>query len=196
MQIKSNDRVTLVGQTGSGKTYLAKRLIAPLRRVLVLDAKDELDDWNTLEFSHKTMRMIERAGEFRLRFTPAPGEQWRYEELFERAYYAGNVTVYIDELTDVVPHGTRPGVYLASLYQRGRALGIGVYASTQRPAWVPLFTLSEAQWLIVFRLRLEIDRKRMASIMGEQVLQPVRDRFGFYIAHQSWSEPRYYRRLG
>ena len=196
MQIKSNDRVTLVGQTGSGKTYLAKRLIAPLRRVLVLDAKDELDDWNTLEFSHKTMRMIERSGEFRLRFVPAPGEQWRYEELFERAYYAGNVTVYIDELTDVVPHGTRPGIYLASLYQRGRALGIGVYACTQRPAWVPLFTLSEAQWLIVFRLRLEVDRKRMASIVGEQVLQPVRDRFGFYIAHQSWSEPRYYRRLG
>ena len=193
MRVLANDRVTLVGQTGSGKTYLAKRLVAPLPRLLVMDAKDELRDWNTLDLTMRNLKALERDEPFRLRFVPAPGEQWRYEELFERAYYAGNLTIYIDELTDVVPHGARAGPYLAALYQRGRSLGVGVYAATQRPVWVPLFTLSEAQWLFIFRLRLVDDRKRLAQIVGDRALAAIPDEHGFYAAHQSWSEPRYYK---
>lgn len=195
MEIKGSDRVTLVGQTGSGKTYLAKRLVAPLERLLILDAKDELAGWNVIDLTARNVRRLDKGEPFRLRWVPGPGETWRYEEFFERAYYAGNMTVYVDELTDAVPHGTRAGPYLTSLYQRGRSLGVGLFACTQRPAWVPLVCLSEAQWLFAFRLRLEVDRRRIAELMGDQVLSPIHDPYGFFVAHQSWSSPRYYRRV-
>lgn len=195
MQIKGSERVTLVGQTGSGKTYMARRLCSGLARLLVLDAKDELTDWHTADLDRRNIRALDRGEPFRLRWVPGPGEHWRYEELFERAYYAGNMTVFIDELTDAVPHGTRAGAYLASLYQRGRSLGVGVFACTQRPAWVPLFALSEAQWLFMFRLRLENDRRRMAEMFGPRALEPIRDQHGFWVTHQTWETPRYYRRV-
>lgn len=192
MQIKTSDRVTLVGQTGSGKSFFARRLCAPIPRLLILDEKGELDDWGAQDWGPRSARKLFSDEPFRLRWVPGPGETYRYEEFFQLAYEAGNLTVYIDELTAAVPHGTRPGPYLASLYQRGRSLGVGTIACTQRPAWVPMFTLSEAQWLVMFRLRLEVDRKRMAEQMGPEVLIPIRDPHGFYISHQSWSSPRYY----
>ena len=194
-QVKASDRVTLVGQTGSGKTYLARRLCSGIARLLILDAKDELAGWGAADLTAKNLRRLDRDEPFRLRWVPAPGETWRYEELFERAYYAGNMTVYIDELTDAVPHGMRAGTYLTSLYQRGRSLGVGVFACTQRPAWVPLVCLSEAQGLFMFRLRLENDRRRMAEMIGPAALEPIRDDHGFYVTHQTWSQPRYYRRV-
>lgn len=192
LSIRSNDRVTLVGQTGSGKTYAARMLCAPLPRLLVMDTKGQLNDWNTVEWTGRRATALERDEPFRLRWIPNPGEYDLAESIFERVYYAGNMTVYIDEMTDIVPDSSGYGRWLEGLYKRGRSLGIGVYACTQRPKRVPLMMLSEATWAFCFRLKLVDDRKRMAEYMGAPVAAGVQHRHGFWISHQEWDNPRYY----
>jgi energy-coupling factor transporter ATP-binding protein EcfA2 len=197
LTLKANERVFAVGKTGSGKTYLMRRLTGPLKRLVVVDPKGTLgDDFATETWNRKGVRELMSGNPARLRF-PAPiseNPESVYEELFEQLYYAGDLVVYIDEAYGVVEN-TKGGKWLRALYTRGRELGIGVWACSQRPAWVPLFMASEADWLFVFRLQMETDRKRMSEIMGHHVLNQIRDTHGFYFMHTSWDTPRYVRQL-
>ena len=110
-------------------------------------------------------------------------------------YKARNVTLYIDETYSVVQHGGMNPA-LNALVTRGRELNIGVYFATQRPAWIPLALLSEADWFVQFRLQLEKDRKRMVELCGPEVLENPVDRYGFYLYHTDWNKPIYYNKLG
>lgn len=195
MKIKANDRLILAGKTGSGKTWLAERLLAPIARLVVIDPKATLGSWTIREPKGFDWQKFARGKPGRLRVLPPVvdnPESW-YEALFERLYSYGNLTVYIDEAYAVVPPGARPGKWLSALYTRGRERGIGVWAATQRPTWIPLFLLSEAEWLITFRLNLEDDRRRMAMISGEQVLAKIPDEHGFWLYEVAGQTPRYYR---
>jgi hypothetical protein len=119
-----------------------------------------------------------------------------YEQLFAVLYATGDLTLYIDEAYAVVPPGTRAGKWLSALYTRGRELGIGVWTSTQRPTWVPLFMLSEADWFMVFRLNLKADRERLASLVGASpgILNPIPDPHGFWLYHVNADSATYYQR--
>ncbi|MGH7745880.1 MAG: hypothetical protein ACREQ5_14035, partial [Candidatus Dormibacteria bacterium] len=48
-------------------------------------------------------------------------------------------------------------------------LGVGVWASVQRPRWVPMISLTESDLRISFYLRSREDRSRMDSVMGDGV---------------------------
>jgi hypothetical protein len=55
---------------------------------------------------------------------------------------------------------------------------------------------SEAEWSFVFTLRMESDRKKVAASLGfDQILTPIRDEHGFWVAYQTWPEPLYFRKL-
>lgn len=191
--LQSNSRVAFVGKTGSGKTYAARLLTASLPRLIVFDPKGTLyEGWNLEEWNDRTAKQLEKGKPVRLR-VPAPIDN-RWEPYFETCYYAGDCTVYIDELYGVLD-GSRPGDYLRALYTRGRELNIGVWAATQRPSWVPLFALSEADWIFLFRLQMAVDRKRMAEIMGETAQRRELKNHEVLVYHQSWERPRYYDRV-
>lgn len=195
MNIKANDRLLLAGKTGSGKTWLAERLLSSVARLIVIDPKVTLRDWELTEPRSTDWSKFSRGANGRFRILPPVVDDpvaW-YEELFERIYGYGNVTLYIDEAYAVVPPGARPGKWLSALYTRGRERGIGVWAATQRPAWIPLFLLSEADWLIIFRLNLAEDRKRISSVAGERVLARIPDQHGFWLYHVEDETPQYYR---
>lgn len=185
VKIKASERVLIAGKTGSGKTWLARRLLARIPRLVVIDPKSTLADWNLKEPSDRDWNKFDRGeyGRYRIQ-SPVTSdlESW-YDDLFGYLYECGELTIYIDEAYAVTPPGQKPGKWLSACYTRGREKGIGVWSSTQRPAWIPLFMLSEADWFLVFRLSLEQDRKRIAALAGDSVMAPIPDPHGLWRYH-------------
>lgn len=192
--LRANERLFVCGKTGTGKTYLMRHLTQRIKRLIVLDGKGTLGSWGLEPWDRDTRRALKAGEELRARViynalgTP-PIDFW--ESVLDTVFEAGNVTVYVDEMYLIVEAGTRAPAILTALYTQGRELGIGMWAGTQRPAWIPLVCMSEAEHFFMFRLNMEEDRKRMSAFMGERVLQPVQDEHGFYYARDSWDAPVY-----
>lgn len=194
MPLRGSDRVAFVGKTGSGKTYAARLLLAHSQRLVVCDPKGTLrGKWGLAEWSAKTRRALANGKPVRVRIPAAIGDIAHWEKLFALCMQAGNVTVYIDEVYGVLDAGNRPGAYLTALYTRGRELGIGVWAATQRPSWIPLFVLSEAEWFLAFRLQLEADAKRVGSLIGvdADALTSLKGH-SFYLYNSEWEQAELY----
>jgi len=193
--IQPNDRLLLAGKTGSGKTWFARQMLAGLTRLVVIDPKMLLgDDWNIQQPNRLDWLSLQRGNRGRFHIIPPIIDNlplW-YEELFAQLYRIGDLTIYIDETYAVSPPGSKPGKWLTALYTRGRELGIGVWAATQRPAWIPLFFSSEADWLAMFRLNLEVDRDRLSGIAGQSVLGRIPDLHGFWLYHVGDDNAVYY----
>jgi len=201
--LRSDERVAFVGKTGSGKTFMARYLTAGLTRFVAFDPKGTIGlaganratTWNVEDWSPTGVKQLMAKGNkpARLR-VPGPGpddDPFGYWIPFLRAIFdMGNVTLYIDEMYAVNKPGGLPSPELMALYTRGRELGIGVYAATQRPTLVPLVMLSECEWLFTFRLLLEQDRKRMAEICGPVVMNPIRTEHGYYLYNTAWDVPK------
>lgn len=171
--IHPDQRVTFVGRTGAGKTYLARSLLSNVDRLFVLDAKGTLNvpDWNLEPYDETTDEEIGNP-DFTFRYRiPAPLDgDW--EPYLWQAYYARNCTVYIDEVYGV-ESGTKPSKAMQACITRGRELGVGVWCSTQRPSYIPLIILSEADWIFEFQLRIEEDKKRIASMIGRMAMKQL-----------------------
>jgi energy-coupling factor transporter ATP-binding protein EcfA2 len=196
--IKSNDRVFIAGQTGSGKTTAARHLLRLADRLIVIDPKYELGgpEWNLVDSDRSNMRDLENGKAARLRFTPPPDmPEDFYKSIFLFAQDAGNVIIYIDEMYAVFPGGTRATDPLTMIWTRGRSLGVGTWGATQRPTWVPLFSMSEAQHYFSFRLMLNEDRARMASMMGPEVEGTIKDQYGFWYRDIREPGPKYFKEL-
>ncbi len=194
LTIKAGERVLFAGKTGSGKTWLAERLLSSAPRLVVLDAKANLSSWNLREPNDLDWHKFSRGKTGRFRILPPltdKPEAW-YEELFERLYRIGDLTLYIDEAY-AVAQSARPGKWLTALYTRGRELGIGVWAATQRPTWIPLFMLSESDWFLIFRLNVERDRWRLSTIAGDEVGQLPPDEHGFWLYNTRQNQATYFK---
>lgn len=195
--IRANDRLIAVGKTGSGKTTLMKQLIDPLQRVLVLDGKGNLAHWGLTEFDDQSrIDFAEHGGKLRAVLPigePNAAEYW--DNVLRWAFEIGNLTIYIDEINGIINPGAMATPMLHAVYTRGREFGIGVWACTQRPTWIPLICLSECEHWFCFRLSLAADRERMAQFCGDEVLHPIRDRYGFWYRSIEDDQPHYYRRL-
>lgn len=194
LPILANDRVFIAGQSGSGKTFFARALLARASRLLVLDPKGLLSpeaapDWRLTDWTKAGAKRLEDGRPVRLR-VPAPLDgDW--EPYLMAAYRARNVVVYIDEAYGVVRQGKKLPPSLVALYTRGRELGIGMIAASQRPSWVPLEMMSEANKFFIFRLMLPEDRKRVAGFVGESAMGRIPDRHGFLTYSIDWDYPVY-----
>jgi len=199
--IVANERVFIAGKTGSGKTTLAETLCNPLRRMVVLDSKGSLTKWRGLEQwdDPDVQARFEDGENVRMHaMSPldvdiSPTDYWN--SVFARCLEVGDVTIYVDELFAVAPPGQYSRNALQACYTRGRELGIGVWASTQRPSWIPLFAMSEAEHYFMFRIMLENDRKRLSAFMGPAVMEPIQDVHGFYYMRTLDDAPEYIREL-
>lgn len=198
IRIRSDERVFLCGKTGSGKTFAARHICAPLRRLVVLDPKARIDEaeWSVAPWDREA-RMLLRNGEpirALVRAPIGPGADDEWERAYREVLNAGNVTIYIDEVYGVIETG-KPSPYLTALWTRGRELGIGAVAASQRPSWIPRVLMSEAEHYFAFRLSLMDDRRTLAEIMGPEVLDPILDEHGFYYSRTEWDAPLYFQSL-
>lgn len=196
--IKHNERVFIAGKTGSGKTYLARRLLRPYRRLVVIDTKGTLGGWGLEPWDRDARRKLRRGEPIRARVLfdlvdPTEAIRDLFQDLYEIARdQAGSFVLYIDETYGVVDFGGKPDPGMTALYTRGRELGIGVWSATQRPFGVPLIMKSEAEHHFMFRLVLARDRDHMAEFMGEEVAnQVIPDDFGFFYKRIDWDEVVY-----
>jgi energy-coupling factor transporter ATP-binding protein EcfA2 len=194
LSIKTNERLYITGQTGSGKTYLAKGLLSSVNRLVVLDGKGTLGNWGLLEWNWDSKRKLRREQPARIRVLPPIGEKDLTEfwnDILYECFHIGDLLIYIDEIYSVAIPGKNPPDGLWTVYTRGRELGVGVWGVSQRPAWTPIFTMSESDVFACFRLQLEEDRKRMSAFMGPQVLEKPDDKYGFHIMRNDWEDPVY-----
>lgn len=196
------DRAAVIGRTGSGKTFLVRHLLADpqYERLIVADPKGRIDagDWGLQPWDKDTQQALDDGAPVRaLVRTPVtddPAGAW--EAVFKRVYHAENVTLYIDEGYGVLAEpGARPGMWLNAIFTRGREKDISAIVSIQRPAWVPLVMLTEADVYFIFRLNNAEDRKKVAGYTGPEVLQPPRDPYGFWVYSTAWDRPVYSRGL-
>jgi hypothetical protein len=195
--LRSNERIFLCGKTGSGKTYGAKYMLRPFPRLIVLDVKDQLQDWGLVPYDKEARRLLKAGYGIQARVVVPvgkdPAETW--DKVFLDVLEAGNCHIYIDEMYGVVPPGSKVSPLLWAIYTRGRSMGIGASSASQRPTWVPLFALSESEHFFVFRLSLADDRKRMSAFMGPEVLATIKDPHGVYYSYAAWDAPLYMPRL-
>jgi hypothetical protein len=185
MKILSNDRVFICGKTRSGKTTLLRYLASTLRRMMLLDSKGTLTDWDTVDATDKTIKQFIAGDDLRLRFVAPIGAESEYwQNACEVALLAGDTVVIVDEIYMIVEPGARPSPQFAALWTRGAEFGIGAWGSSQRPTFIPGFCISEAEHVFCFRLNKASDRARVADFAGDALLTPVPDYHGFYY----WSQ--------
>lgn len=195
--IKTSQRVFTAGKTGSGKTYLWRHMLSSVPRLVVLDGKGTLSNWGLADWEDREQRRdFGRGNPARLRVLAPAGERdlnefW--DDILWECYQTQDVLIYCDELY-AVNQPNKPALpALHAVYTRGRELNVGMISVTQRPTWIPLVVMSEADWFFCFRLQLHEDRQRIAAFMGPDVLTPPRDKFGFYYMASEDDKPRYVR---
>jgi len=196
-QIASNERVAAFGKTRSGKTWLMRDLSKNLNRFWLLDSKGTLTNWNTQDANERALDKFAAGEKMRLRFVPPlEGIADFWAGVFDTALQIGNLTLYVDEMYDVVEPGTKSPDKLRACWTRGAEFGIGAWSASQRPVFIPQFVISESEHIFVFRLPKFEDRQKIQSNWQGGDLPNVKDRHGFFYYHVESDAPIYYSQLG
>ncbi len=198
IEIQLNERVYIVGKTRSGKTFLARHLMRPVRRLVVIDPKNALKGWGLEEWSPETVKTFEEGEDIQLRVGPEPVEDIvRYwNDIFWIIFEAGDCVVYIDEAY-LLSEGQKYPQALMFIWTAGGERDIGAFSVSQRPRFIPKYLISEAEHFFVFRLLLEDDRKHVASFTHADMVNPIprEDKHGFYYMDLDSFEPKYISKL-
>lgn len=176
-----------VGATGSGKTLLAKKLIAPLKRILVIDPKHtfSMDGFKTRSRLHwwqyrKNFRVITR---------PNRGQDKELRDMVELIYNDGNATIYVDEISSLADRFPKTLETLEDIARTGREKLVSLWTAVQRPAWIPRIFMTETESFFVFNLRAEEDRDRMAGFVGDTIFQTPLNKFEFFYCRADANTP-------
>lgn len=193
MKINPDEHVFIAGRTGTGKTYLARKYLAGVENVWVLDTKG-LITWPEVPKSEltvvssiaeirnvKTPKLIFKPNPFELEFEV-------YDSFFQFAYSRDNLAVWVDEVMSVSPNPARIPFWAKAILTRGRERNVSMWSLTQRPSGISQMFMSEATHFFVFDLNLPQDRSKLAEITGagELLRLPGREARG---RHNFW----YYR---
>lgn len=154
-----------MGKTGSGKTTLARHLMSQRPYSIVLDTKGDLS-WSGFK---QTESVAEAFGQTHCILRPK--DRRSIYMFYEQAYEEGGWSVYTDEVYQI-GHGTIysfPAYFVRGL-TAGRSRGETMVTSTQRPRFLPQFTITESTHIFVFELNSKEDRKAISRLVGNDKL--------------------------
>lgn len=169
------EKLLIVGQNGSGKTGFASWVLErmPTSPTIIYDTKDE-PKFAALKKSRIVTtwdEVIEAADDGEsdfIVFRPPLADLNDPDQLdsYLLAHYEmfPQVPAYIDEAYSFHKN-SREGPGLTALFTRGRSRGITTIISSQRPARISRFCITEAQRVAAFRLTDRKDRQRLADVI-------------------------------
>ncbi len=182
-KLSGGQRLALFGRAGSGKTYLSQwMLLRSKLKWIVLDTKHDpnFDEWRPVGSLIAPSRMS-RLWQDRQHIVIRPGPEQSTPQALDHYLYElhdsfENFGILIDE-TYQVAYGPKAGPGLTGLITRGRARKQAVICGSQRPAWVPRFVFTEANYYIIMSLNIAGDRKTVYDFTGKKrVLDRVEPR--------------------
>lgn len=172
---KLSEHIGVIAPTGSGKSYIVRDLLNMKRHAIVIATKAR----------DKTLdKYIKEDGFYRISKWPPEWYQshvlfWRKAQhlgdvreqqiaiygLMDDVYQRGGYVLYFDDLYFVaITLNLKSAIQM--MYTQVRSNGVSLIASMQRPRWVPLEAVSQATYLLVFRIRDDYDIERTAQGMG------------------------------
>lgn len=197
------EHVSVYGPTGSGKSHFEKSILlmrAAARKsttIIVATKPDDgtltsmgwpiVDEWPAGYDKNQVIYWAKAKG---LGSRGIDRQREKVMDLLDRVWEPNaNVVLSFDELAYIEQDlGLR--VPVTRFYREGRALGITLVATTQRPAGVSRYMHSEAGWMVAFAPEDEDDRDRVAQILGnktyyrEVLAQLDREKHEFLMIHK------------
>lgn len=188
----NSDRCFFAGMTGSGKSYAATRALSDVEYWVTLDNKGKfhfpgaalVTDFEKLNKAAQTHKRIV----YRPPVTLTEGSPEFLETMDAYCwwiYMRENCVAYFDEATAICnTYNILPGHN--ALMKRGRELNIGCWNASQQPVNCHNTIISEADHFFIFFLNLLPHRKKVAGIMGDDVLNsnPSKGSFKFWYINQ------------
>lgn len=160
----ASDRTVIIGATGSGKTiagaWILSRQNFEKRPWIAFDFKDE-EFWATVGTPPvqdlKLGDMPSKKGLYRM--TVFPGDDDRLEEYLWKIWSAGNIGLFIDEVSLVNSKEA-----FKAILRQGRSKRIPVISCTQRPVDCDREVFSESQYRMIFRVGDRRDLKTVSEL--------------------------------
>lgn len=193
IELKPNDRYTLIGKTGSGKTQFTTTLATTI--VAEINEKTDGDPWHVWWCDTKgdpaDIARLRKWGYVRVKRLvdnkPDGPELYRYFKLeptdpnaencsaeanltAKAAYAHGRVLYVADEFVQVIQSSRRMGRPLQDLHQRGRGRMVGFMGQTQEPVDIPRQLISQATHLFIFNLTHQRDIDYVRNFHKDYVL--------------------------
>lgn len=198
-ELRENDRLAVVGKTGSGKTAAVKNLVLDgVPNWLFLDVKggesdglgvpvlEEIGQVKNALFAEDPDERLSRFA-----FRPQRPDLDTLDQVCQLCYERKGIHLVADELKTLY-HGSSLTKHHNLIMTNGRSRGVGMTATTQRPKRIPIESLSEAEHLFGFKLKIGDDRDRMAQIVGKKhadVLRKIRP-YQYLYDHDRLEEPQ------
>lgn len=161
-----NDRTAIVGRTGSGKTVAGAWHLSGkdfnAQPWLVLNTKGDplLNQIAQIE-GVKTISIEDTPNEPGLYIVNTrPDESIELDAMLGRIWERQNCGVYVDEgyMLDVTDN-------FNALLTQGRSRNCPIIVLSQRPAWISKFVFSEADFVQLFNLQIQDDRKKIGQLV-------------------------------
>jgi hypothetical protein len=164
-------RCTILGKTGSGKTQagiwqLSERSYTSMPWILLDFKRDKLIGQIPLTNSVGLGFIPRKPGLYIVR--PNPGQEEQLEAYLWQIWEAQNIGLFVDE-GYMIGHSRA----LQAILTQGRSLNIPTMILSQRPSWITRFAFSEADFIQVFRLTDERDRKTVRSFVPYEFEKPL-----------------------
>lgn len=198
--LKPGTRTFITGKTGSGKSTVAVSLLKNSSQKWVLIDPKLDDKIATLKpyrlkkmDSNEVFKAWEKGFKFVALTPPAKTSPFDVDEFLLECFESfKDFGIYVDELYFIHNQG-QAGAGLTAILTRGRSDKITFMGATQRPAFVSLFCITEADYIAQFRLALDKDRKRIYEVTGiSQMLKNPPANYSWYYYTISTEEFRYY----
>jgi energy-coupling factor transporter ATP-binding protein EcfA2 len=184
---KPGEHVSFLGPTGAGKTFLGYQLLKGVTTpklpgiALVMKPKDDTAKTFNKDLGYKIVRTWPPTMSIwepkkppgwtlwpKTTFDPDKDDETQYRE-FRKAlldsYRKGNRIVFADEAYSLAKElGLERE--LVTLWTKGRSMGCGLWAATQKPSHVPLWMYNQASHLFLHNDPDKRARDRYAEIGG------------------------------